>query len=111
LYFPALATLDEAQATADQGPDGDEPGREEQVPPRDQRLGTVQSVLRASGARRVLDLGCGPGALLQRLVGDGYEQVVGVDVSVRALEVAARRLGSTRCTTPSGSASRSCTVH
>ncbi|MGH9056607.1 MAG: methyltransferase [Acidimicrobiales bacterium] len=40
----------------------------------------------------MLDLGCGPGALLQRLVRDGYEQVVGVDVSVRALEVASRRL-------------------
>ncbi|MGO9902319.1 MAG: 3' terminal RNA ribose 2'-O-methyltransferase Hen1 [Solirubrobacteraceae bacterium] len=96
LYFQALATLDEAQPAADQEPDGDEPGREEQleerVSLRDQRLGTVQSVLRASGARRVLDLGCGPGALLQRLVRDGYEQVVGVDVSVRALEVAARRL-------------------
>ena len=33
-----------------------------------------------------------PGALMQRLVGDGYEHVVGVDVSVRALEIAARRL-------------------
>jgi 3' terminal RNA ribose 2'-O-methyltransferase Hen1 len=40
----------------------------------------------------VLDLGCGAGALLQRLVRDGYDQVVGVDVSVRALEIAARRL-------------------
>jgi 3' terminal RNA ribose 2'-O-methyltransferase Hen1 len=96
LYFPALATLDEAQPVADQEPEGDEPGREEQleekVSLRDQRLGAVQSVLRASGARRVLDLGCGPGALLQRLVRDGYEQVVGVDVSVRALEMASRRL-------------------
>ena len=59
---------------------------------RDQRLGTVQAVLQASGARRVLDLGCGPGALLERLVRDGYEQVTGVDVSARALEQAARRL-------------------
>jgi 3' terminal RNA ribose 2'-O-methyltransferase Hen1 len=96
LYFPALATLDEAQPTEAPEVDADEPGREEQleetVSLRDQRLGTVQSVIRASGARRVLDLGCGPGALLLRLVGDGYDQVVGVDVSVRALEIAARRL-------------------
>jgi 3' terminal RNA ribose 2'-O-methyltransferase Hen1 len=94
--LPALATLDEAQPAAEQEAGSDEPGREEQleekVSLRDQRLGTVQSVLRASGARRVLDLGCGPGALLQRLVRDGYEQVVGVDVSARALEIAARRL-------------------
>jgi 3' terminal RNA ribose 2'-O-methyltransferase Hen1 len=96
LYFPALATLDESQPAAEQETERDEPGREEQleerVSLRDQRLGTVQSVLRASGARRVLDLGCGPGALLQRLIRDGYDQVVGVDVSVRALEIAAKRM-------------------
>jgi len=40
----------------------------------------------------VLDLGCGAGALLQRLLADRYELIVGVDVSVRALEQAARRL-------------------
>ncbi|MDQ6777667.1 MAG: 3' terminal RNA ribose 2'-O-methyltransferase Hen1 [Actinomycetota bacterium] len=96
LYFPALATLDEAQPAAEQESEDDEPGREERleekVSLRDQRLGTVQSVLRASGARRVLDLGCGPGALLQRLIRDDYDQVVGVDVSVRALEIAAKRM-------------------
>jgi 3' terminal RNA ribose 2'-O-methyltransferase Hen1 len=40
----------------------------------------------------VLDLGCGPGALLERLLREDYEFVVGADVSVRALEQAARRL-------------------
>jgi len=94
LVFGALAQLDEAAPPAEEEPDG--PGREEQleekVSLRDQRLGTVQSVLKASGARRVLDLGCGAGALLQRLVREDYELVVGADVSVRALEQAARRL-------------------
>jgi 3' terminal RNA ribose 2'-O-methyltransferase Hen1 len=93
LYHPALAQLDEAAPPAE---DPDEPGREDQleerVSLRDQRLGTVQSVLKASGARRVLDLGCGAGALLERLVRDDYELIVGADVSVRALEQAARRL-------------------
>jgi 3' terminal RNA ribose 2'-O-methyltransferase Hen1 len=65
---------------------------EERVSLRDHRLGTVQAVLKGSGARRVLDLGCGPGALLERLVRDSYDQVTGVDVSPRALEIAARRL-------------------
>ena len=93
LFHPALAQLDEAAPPAEEP---DEPGREEQleerVSLRDQRLGTVQAVLRASGARRVLDLGCGAGALLERLVREDYELVVGADVSVRALEQAARRL-------------------
>ena len=95
LSSPALAQLDEAAPPAGEE-EPDEPGREEQleerVSLRDQRLGTVQSVLKASGARRVLDLGCGAGALLQRLLREDYEHVVGADVSVRALEQAARRL-------------------
>jgi 3' terminal RNA ribose 2'-O-methyltransferase Hen1 len=94
LYFPALAQLDEAAPPAEEEPG--EPGREEQleedVSLRDRRLGTVQSVLKASGARRVLDLGCGAGALLTRLIREDYELIVGADVSVRALERAARRL-------------------
>jgi 3' terminal RNA ribose 2'-O-methyltransferase Hen1 len=93
LYFPALAQLDEAAPPVEEP---DAPGREEQlerpVSLRDQRLGTVQSVLKASGARRVLDLGCGAGALLARLLREDYELVVGADVSLRALEQAARRL-------------------
>lgn len=39
-----------------------------------------------------MDLGCGAGALLERLLRDGYDEVVGVDVSVRALEAAHRKL-------------------
>lgn len=66
---------------------------EERVSLREQRLGSVESVLKAASARRVLDLGCGEGALLQRLLRDGsFEQLTGADVSTRALEVAERRL-------------------
>jgi 3' terminal RNA ribose 2'-O-methyltransferase Hen1 len=93
LFHPALAQLDEAAPPVEEL---DEPGREaqleERVSLRDQRLGSVQSVLKASGARRVLDLGCGPGALLERLLREDYELIVGADVSIRALEQAARRL-------------------
>jgi 3' terminal RNA ribose 2'-O-methyltransferase Hen1 len=52
----------------------------------------VLSVLKASGAKRVLDLGCGAEALLERLIREDYELILGADVSVRALEQAARRL-------------------
>src|SRR5437867_3952124 len=47
----------------------------------------------ATGAGRVLDLGCGEGRLLQALLaGRSFREIVGVDVSHRALEVAAERL-------------------
>jgi len=93
LYHPALAQLDEASVPVEEpGEAAREEQLEERVSLRDQRLGAVEAVLKASGARRVLDLGCGPGALLQRLIRGDYERIVGVDVSVRALEQAARRL-------------------
>jgi 3' terminal RNA ribose 2'-O-methyltransferase Hen1 len=97
LYFGALAQLDEAAPPAD-GPPADGPDYEPEGQPavhmtlREQRLTAVQTALKASGARRVLDLGCGAGALLKRLLADDYELIVGADVSVRALEQAARRL-------------------
>lgn len=66
---------------------------EERVSLRDQRLGTVLSVLRAAGARRILDLGCGDGVLLRALMKEpGITQVVGLDVSARALAAAGRKL-------------------
>jgi 3' terminal RNA ribose 2'-O-methyltransferase Hen1 len=92
LVFPAFAALDEAAPTAEDPAAADGDDDERVVSLRDQRLGAVQAALRASKARRVLDLGCGPGALLERLIADGYDEVVGADVSIRALEIAHRRL-------------------
>jgi 3' terminal RNA ribose 2'-O-methyltransferase Hen1 len=58
-----------------------------------QRLETVFNTLRSSGAKRVLDLGCGEGKLLALLMkAKQFETIVGMDVSHRALEIAARRL-------------------
>jgi 3' terminal RNA ribose 2'-O-methyltransferase Hen1 len=66
---------------------------EERIGLRGQRIGAVVEAFRDAGARRVLDLGCGDGRLLQALLRDGsFERVVGVDVAVAALERAARRL-------------------
>ena len=57
------------------------------------RLGAVLAAMRASGAKRVLDLGCGSGKLLRELIAERqFTEVVGADVSHRALEIASRRL-------------------
>ncbi|PUA83052.1 3' terminal RNA ribose 2'-O-methyltransferase Hen1 [Nocardioides currus] len=61
------------------------------------RRQAVLDALRAAGAARVVDLGCGEGALLRELVAHPeFTEVLGVDVSARALEVAERRLGLDR---------------
>jgi 3' terminal RNA ribose 2'-O-methyltransferase Hen1 len=57
------------------------------------RRATVVDVLRAAGARRVADLGCGPGALLRDLLADpSFTEILGVDVAAGALAAAERRL-------------------
>jgi 3' terminal RNA ribose 2'-O-methyltransferase Hen1 len=59
----------------------------------EQRLGVVLAVVKQSGARRVLDLGCGEGRLLRSLLEDRtFEEIVGMDVSYRSLEIAQERL-------------------
>src|SRR5262249_35095317 len=76
----------------------------------DQRLGAVVAALRASGARRGPDLGCGEGKLIRELLKDRqFEDILGQDVSVRALEVAARRLRLERL--PDAQAKRVKLVH
>ncbi|HYT80418.1 MAG TPA: 3' terminal RNA ribose 2'-O-methyltransferase Hen1 [Actinomycetota bacterium] len=73
--------------------DREEDQVEERIGLRDQRIGTVLAALRAAGVRKVVDLGCGGGRLLQALLRDvSFERIVGVDVSYAALERAARRL-------------------
>jgi 3' terminal RNA ribose 2'-O-methyltransferase Hen1 len=59
----------------------------------DLRVARVAEVLRDSGARSVLDLGCGSGRLIQALLKQNqFEQIVGVDASLRDLEMAGARL-------------------
>ena len=59
----------------------------------EQRIGAVMAAIRAGGARRVLDLGCGEGKLLRELLKDKqFEEIVGMDVSIRSLEIAKDRL-------------------
>jgi 3' terminal RNA ribose 2'-O-methyltransferase Hen1 len=84
--------LDDAVPAA---PDADQPESEpeERVSLARQRRGAVLAVLRAAGARRVGDLGCGEGALVGDLLADSrFSEIVATDVSARALEQAARKL-------------------
>ncbi|MFH8220564.1 3' terminal RNA ribose 2'-O-methyltransferase Hen1 [Streptomyces sp. NPDC018057] len=75
------------------GPEPGAGGGERSVPLAVRRREAILAELAAAGAARVLDLGCGQGQLVQALLKDvRYTEIVGVDVSVRALTIAARRL-------------------
>ncbi|MBM7067244.1 3' terminal RNA ribose 2'-O-methyltransferase Hen1 [Actibacterium sp. 188UL27-1] len=93
----ALARLDESLATDDLDEDEPRPEPEEhlETPIRlhDLRLDAVEQVLKSHHTASVLDLGCGEGKLMRRLIKDGtFTRIVGVDPSVRTLEKANRRL-------------------
>lgn len=63
----------------------------------DQRMEAVARVLKESGAKRILDLGCGEGRLLRTLLRDAFfEELVGIDASMSALTRAKERLGLER---------------
>ena len=91
-----------AQLLHDEDPDPDrerettkaeEEAVEEPLRLNEARLGAVVAVLKARGAARVLDLGCGGGKLLQALLAEPqFAEIVGADISHRALEAAEARL-------------------
>jgi len=74
--------------------DAEEPAQTERLPSlAQQRREAIVEELRAVGARRVVDLGCGEGRLLRDLVAEPtITEIVGVDVAARPLRVAANRV-------------------
>jgi 3' terminal RNA ribose 2'-O-methyltransferase Hen1 len=96
----ALERLSELDETA--APDEDTPAaslEKIEAPLRlnDRRMERVVDLLRQTGARSVLDLGCGSGRLIQLLLKDKqFEQIVGIDASIRELEIARDRLNLER---------------
>jgi 3' terminal RNA ribose 2'-O-methyltransferase Hen1 len=93
----ALAQLaDDSESESDAPPAaqaGEETLMERTLSLHEQRLGAAMAALKQSGAHRVLDLGCGEGRLLERLMADHwFTEIVGMDASVRALESAEERL-------------------
>ena len=90
----ALAQLsgEDAEAT-DESQGQEEIQLEGQIGLNELRLTTVTEMLKQSGAKRVLDLGCGEGKLLRKLLAEKqFEEIVGMDVSHRALKIAQERL-------------------
>ena len=95
----ALARLAEADDTDPSEldnavPQDEDEGEENTAKPLSvQRREAILAVLQETGARRVGDLGCGAGALTRDLLADKrIEHVTAVDVSARALQLAARHL-------------------
>ena len=73
--------------------DREEEAVEKKISLHEQRLGAVLAALKGSGAKRVLDLGCGEGRLLSLLLADKqFTEILGMDVSYRTLEMAQDKL-------------------
>lgn len=91
----ALTRLAEGEdAVAEQETqDSREEALEKPLSLHEQRLRTVHQLIRDLGAKSVVDLGCGEGRLLRRLLDDArLERILGMDVSARSLELATERL-------------------
>src|SRR5690606_6742418 len=94
LELVRLAEADDSDVRDIDNAVADESATEEKPTPLAvRRREAILTALRAAGAARVLDLGCGQGQLVQELLRDpAYTEIVGVDVSMRALTIASRRL-------------------
>ena len=89
-----LADEDEPEPEAiDETKEREEAQLEKKLSLNEQRMQAVLAALRRNGVRRVVDVGCGEGRLLRELVRDKtFERIVGMDVSIAALERARSRL-------------------
>ncbi|MDW4906609.1 3' terminal RNA ribose 2'-O-methyltransferase Hen1 [Streptomyces sp. ADMS] len=94
LELVRLAEADDSEVEEiDNAVEEETEAEEKPTPLAVQRRDAIVAALQASGAARVLDLGCGQGQLVQALLKDpGFAEIVGVDVSMRALTIASRRL-------------------
>lgn len=88
-----LLAEDTPSDEVDEIPSAESPVTERTPSLHDQRLQTVLSVIRDTGAKRVVDLGCGEGKLLKLLLSEKqFDTILGMDVSWRSLEIAKERL-------------------
>ena len=100
-------TKPEEEASVDPEPNEDSP---KVASLNQQRLDAVTNALIECGAKRVLDLGCGEGKLVRQLLKEKqFNQITGMDVSIRTLELAHKRLKLDRM--PDRQASRVKLIH
>ncbi|MGW4870200.1 3' terminal RNA ribose 2'-O-methyltransferase Hen1 [Streptomyces chartreusis] len=94
LELVRLAEADDSEVEdIDNAVEAETEAEEKPTPLAVQRRDAILAALKTSGAARVLDLGCGQGQLVQALLKDpAFTEIVGVDVSMRALTIAGRRL-------------------
>ncbi|WP_405620359.1 3' terminal RNA ribose 2'-O-methyltransferase Hen1 [Streptomyces sp. NBC_00076] len=94
LELVRLAEADDSEVEEiDNAVEAETEAEEKPTPLAVQRRDAIVAALKESGAARVLDLGCGQGQLVQTLLKDPrFTEIVGVDVSMRALTIASRRL-------------------
>jgi len=100
--YKSLVNMAFARLAAANAVDGevltDEPAEADEKPDKKlnlnkQRLGSVVAALKNSGAKRVIDIGCGEGTLVNILVKERqFTNIAGVDVSHTALERANEKL-------------------
>ncbi|CAN5638423.1 3' terminal RNA ribose 2'-O-methyltransferase Hen1 [soil metagenome] len=89
----ARLTVDEEPGLEEKPREDAEEKLERPISLNTQRHEAVVNALVKCGAARVLDLGCGEGKLLKSLLHHKqFKELVGVDVSIRTLEVTTRRL-------------------
>ncbi len=89
------------QLLDEEAPETEAPEREVQIEEKislnEHRLLAVLTALKDSGARRVVDLGCGEGKLMRVLCDETqFTEILGMDVSPRALIIAEDRLKRSR---------------
>lgn len=93
LKLEALRRLISEEDEITEADDTPEEEVEKKIRLHDQRLGSVFAVLKNSGAKRILDLGCGSGKLTRLLLKENqFTEIVAMDVSHRELEKAYQRL-------------------
>jgi len=92
LATDADVEADDAAARSEK-PAGREEALESKISLNAQRIARVAEAIHGTGAKSVVDLGCGEGKLLRELIKQRQlDRIVGMDVSIRSLETAQERL-------------------